>query len=170
MQWENGSPEMGPVFSDQWAKKFGPTRKSDEPLDAKHNNFARSLQAMAEVVYFHTLNYFAESNPTPNLCLAGGCAYNSVANGKIFEQTPFKELHIHPAAGDAGTAVGAAYWIWHQELGKRSDLLQSLPEFREYRCCSIRLRKDGRRSQRVDKMPLLDHWHRKARRPWVEDL
>jgi carbamoyltransferase len=58
--------------------------------------------------------------------LAGGCAYNSVANGKIFERTPFRDLHIHPAAGDAGTAVGAAYWVWHVVLGRpRSEVLDS---------------------------------------------
>ncbi len=117
MQWENGSPEIGSVFTDAWVKRFGPVRGKDEPLETKHNNLARSLQAMAEEVYFHTLNHLAETVPSRNLCLAGGCAYNSVANGKIFEKTPFDELHIHPAAGDAGTAVGAAYWVWHQELG-----------------------------------------------------
>jgi carbamoyltransferase len=72
---------------------------------------------MAEEVYFHALNHLASSDGQTTLCLAGGCAYNSVANGKIFQRTPFRELHIHPAAGDAGTAVGAAYWVWHQELG-----------------------------------------------------
>jgi len=117
MQWDGGAPTMGPVFSDLWSKRFGPARKRDEPLEQKHNNLARSLQAMAEEVYFHTLNKLAADNDSGNLCLAGGCAYNSVANGKIFERTPFKELHIHPAAGDAGTAVGAAYWVWHETLG-----------------------------------------------------
>jgi carbamoyltransferase len=117
MQWDGGAPAMGPVYSDLWSKRFGPPRKPDEPLEEKHNNLARSLQAMAEVVYFHTLNKLAADNGGGNVCLAGGCAYNSVANGKIFERTPFKELHIHPAAGDAGTAVGAAYWVWHETLG-----------------------------------------------------
>jgi carbamoyltransferase len=117
MQWENGSPVMGPVFSDRWARRFGPVRKKDEPLEQRHHNLARSLQAMAEEVYFHCLNHLAEATGEQRLCLAGGCAYNSVANGKIFQRTPFTELHIHPAAGDAGTAVGAAYWVWHRVLG-----------------------------------------------------
>lgn len=121
MQWENGSPEMGPVFSKKWIERFGPVRAKDEPLEAHHKNLARSLQAMAEEVYFHTLNHLAQATGRDRLCLAGGCAYNSVANGKIFERTPFKELHIHPAAGDAGTAVGAAFWVWNQELGKPRD-------------------------------------------------
>ncbi len=121
MQWENGSPELGPVYSERWVERFGPARRYDEPLEAKHRNLARSLQAMAEEVYFHTLRHLAETVDGSRLCLAGGCAYNSVANGKIFEQTPFTEVHIHPAAGDAGTAVGAAFWVWHQELGKPRD-------------------------------------------------
>jgi carbamoyltransferase len=137
MQWENGSPEMGAVFSDAWAKRFGPVRGKDEPLETKHNNLARSLQAMAEEVYFHTLNHLARSTGDSRLCLAGGCAYNSVANGKIFERTPFRDLHIHPAAGDAGTAVGAAYWVWHEELDNpRGEPLQSPylgPEFSDAR-------------------------------------
>jgi carbamoyltransferase len=118
MQWENGSPEMGPVYSQRWVEHFGPARRKEEPLEARHNNLARSLQAMAEEVYFHALNHLAEASGQTRLCLAGGCAYNSVANGKIFERTPFRDLHIHPAAGDAGTAVGAAYWVWHRTLGR----------------------------------------------------
>jgi len=116
MQWENGSPEMGPVFSRAWVDRFGAARQKDDPLERRHHDMARSLQAMAEEVYFHALNHLAATSGAPNLCLAGGCAYNSVANGKILQRTPFRELHIHPAAGDAGTAVGAAYWVLHQVL------------------------------------------------------
>jgi len=118
MQWENGSPQLGAVFTDAWARRFGPARQKDEPLETKHLNIARSVQAMAEVVYFHTLNHLAKSTGSSRVCLAGGCSYNSVANGKIFEHTPFRDMHIHPAAGDAGTAVGAAYWVWNVELGQ----------------------------------------------------
>jgi carbamoyltransferase len=121
MQWENGYPEMGPVYSDRWIERFGPLREKGEPLGQRHRNLARSLQAMAEEVYFHALNHLAQETGQANLCLAGGCAYNSVANGKIFERSPFREIHIHPAAGDAGTAVGAAYWVWHQSLGQPRD-------------------------------------------------
>jgi carbamoyltransferase len=126
MQWENGSPELGPVFSQQWERRFGPVRRSTEPLEQRHKNLARSAQAMAEELYFHVLNHLASTVDSRRLCLAGGCAYNSVANGKIFERTPFRDLHIHPAAGDAGTAVGAAYWVWHVVLGRpRSEVLDS---------------------------------------------
>ena len=63
----------------------------------------------------------------------GGCAMNSLANGKIFSQTPFKEVFIQPAAGDAGGAIGAAYHIYNQVLGnQRSFILEQSylgPEF-----------------------------------------
>lgn len=116
MQWESGAPELGRAFSDLWVERFGPARQKDEPLEGRHHDLARSLQAMAEEIYFHALNHLASRSGSTALCLAGGCAYNSVANGKIFERTPFRDLHIHPAAGDAGTAVGAAFWVWHQVL------------------------------------------------------
>jgi len=123
MQWENGAPTMGPVYSEAWVKRFGPARSKGEPLETRHNDMACSVQAMVEEVYFHVLNHLAESQKQTNLCLAGGCAYNSVANGKIFDNTPFTELSIHPAAGDAGTAVGAAFWVWNEELDRPRDFL-----------------------------------------------
>ena len=122
MQWESGSPEFGPVFSDAWQARFGPPREKGAVIEARDRNMARSVQAMAEEIYFHALSSLAQRGEKA-LCLAGGCAYNSVANGKIFEKTSFTELHIHPAAGDAGTAVGAAYWIWHQVLGNPRDFV-----------------------------------------------
>jgi carbamoyltransferase len=119
MQWENGAPEIGPLYSDAWIERFGPVRGKGEPLEKRHHDLARSLQAMAEEVYFHAIGRLAAAPDRPRaLCLAGGCAYNSVANGKILDRTPFEDLHIHPAAGDAGTAVGAAFWVWHQELDR----------------------------------------------------
>lgn len=121
MQWEDGLPELAAVFSDEWVRRFGPARKKGEPMEQRHRDLARSAQAMAEELYFHALSHLAERTGEESLCLAGGCAYNSVANGKIFERTPFRELHIHPAAGDAGTAVGSAFWVWHRVLDRPRD-------------------------------------------------
>ncbi|PYU53563.1 MAG: hypothetical protein DMG48_01160 [Acidobacteria bacterium] len=56
--------------------------------------------------------------PLKAVCLAGGVAFNCVANGKIFDRTGFERVYVHPAAGDAGLAVGAAFYVWHQKLGK----------------------------------------------------
>ena len=123
MVWENGYPEMGPVYSEKWTERYGPVRAYDEPLEQRHKDMARSVQALAEEIYFHAVNALAERGRAQALCLAGGCAFNSVANGKIFEQTPYRDLHIHPAAGDAGTAVGAAFYVWHQVLGKPREFV-----------------------------------------------
>jgi carbamoyltransferase len=123
MQWENGYPEMGPIYSEKWAERYGPVRAYEEPLEQRHKDMARSVQAMAEEIYFHAINHLAKQNGARALCLAGGCAFNSVANGKVFEKTPYRDMHIHPAAGDAGTAVGAAFWVWHQELGNPRDFV-----------------------------------------------
>jgi carbamoyltransferase len=123
MQWENGHPEIGPAYSEKWVERYGPVRAYEEPLEARHKDMARSVQAMGEEIYFHAINCLAKGNGAKALCLAGGCAFNSVANGKIFEQTPYCDLHIHPAAGDAGTAVGAAFYVWHQVLDNPRDFV-----------------------------------------------
>jgi carbamoyltransferase len=91
------------------------------------------------------LQHLAERTGQDTLCLAGGCAYNSVANGKIFERTPFKNLHIHPAAGDAGTAVGAAFWVWHRTLGNPRDfVLEHAYWGPEYSDSEVKTLLDGR--------------------------
>jgi carbamoyltransferase len=116
-RWEGGAPELGPYFSNRWDERFGRRRATDEPIEDRHRNVACSLQAVAEEVYFHVLRPAAALRPGAPLCLAGGCAQNSVANGKIRRDTPFVDLYVPPATGDAGTAVGAALWVWHHELG-----------------------------------------------------
>ncbi len=123
MQWQNGYPEMGPVFSEKWIERYGPVRSYEEPLEKRHLDMARSVQAMAEEIYFHAIDYLSRQTDNGALCLAGGCAFNSVANGKIFEKSSYRDLHIHSAAGDAGTAVGAAFWVWHHVLGKPREFV-----------------------------------------------
>ena len=71
---------------------------------------------MHEECAFHILRDAYERTQSPRLCLAGGCAMNSVANGKVRANTPFEEIYIQPAAGDNGTALGAAYYVWHEVL------------------------------------------------------
>jgi carbamoyltransferase len=64
------------------------------------------------------LGKLAKATGLKSICLAGGVAFNCVANGKICDSTPFEQVYVQPAAGDAGLAVGAAYYVWHQKLGK----------------------------------------------------
>jgi carbamoyltransferase len=116
MEWNEGYPTLGIVYSPRLEELMGPARGPDEPLTTHHEDIARSLQAVYEECAFHVLNRLWERTRNPRLCMAGGCAMNSVANGKIRSHTPFEEVYIQPAAGDNGTALGAAYYLWNQQL------------------------------------------------------
>lgn len=137
MVWEKGAPTIGTAFSDKLCELFGPPRGKDEAISNYHKNLAASMQAMYEEAFFHILQAAYLVTKNPNLCLSGGCAMNSVANGKIFDHSPFKELYIQSAAGDGGGAIGAAYYVWHQLLGNpRSFVMEHAywgPEFNEER-------------------------------------
>ena len=119
-EWEQGTPKFGSLFSQGLVDLLGPARDADEPLSQKHWDMARSAQAMYEEAYFHLLNTLHEHYPLDAVALAGGCAMNSVANGKVLLNTPFKRLYVQSAAGDAGGAIGAAYAVWHQQHAARS--------------------------------------------------
>jgi carbamoyltransferase len=128
MSWAESdkTPVLGKVFSDALGKKLGtPARQPDEPLEQRHRDMAASLQARLEEVYLGMLKKLADRTGARAVCLAGGVAFNCVANGKIFDQTPFEQVYVHPAAGDAGLAVGAAYYVWHQTLGKPRSFVMS---------------------------------------------
>jgi carbamoyltransferase len=135
MTWDAGEPHMGLTFSPVMERLLGPRRTSGEPITHRHEQIAASLQVMYEEAFFHLLNHVYEQVNSPNLCLAGGCAMNSLANGKIFHRTPFKEVYIQAAAGDAGGAIGAAFQVWHQTLQRpRSFVIESAywgPQFSE---------------------------------------
>ena len=108
-EWENGKPHVGTLFSPALVEMFGPARQKDDELTQDHKDFARSIQAMYEEAFFHLLNKLHDRYGHDTLTLAGGCAMNSVANGRIYQNTPFKQLYVQSAAGDAGGAIGAAY-------------------------------------------------------------
>jgi len=121
MSWAESdkTPVLGKMFSESLSKKLGaPARQPDDALEQRHRNLAASLQARLEEVYLGMLRKLATQTGAKAVCLAGGVAFNCVANGKIFDATPFEKVYVHPAAGDAGLAVGAAYHVWHQTLGK----------------------------------------------------
>jgi carbamoyltransferase len=116
MTWDEGSPHIGQVYSDKLSEVFGQPRKPHEEITQHHRDVAASLQKCLETHLFHLLNQLHESTGSSNLCMAGGVAYNSVANGGIRQNTPFREIFIQPAAGDSGTALGVAFHIWHSLL------------------------------------------------------
>ena len=117
MTWDGGEPTMGPVYTPRLAELLGPARRPDEPLTPRHESIAASLQVVFEEAAFHVLRAVHRATGLKRLCLAGGCAMNSVANGKIRERTPFEAVYVQPAAADNGTALGAALEVWHQRLG-----------------------------------------------------
>jgi carbamoyltransferase len=114
MTWADGSPSIGRIFSQQMEELLGPTRQPGEPVIKHHEDVARSLQAMLEEAYLHLVNTLWERTQIPRLALAGGVALNAVANGRIIPETPFEDVYVQPAAGDSGTAVGAAFDVWHE--------------------------------------------------------
>jgi len=112
-EWDDGSPTVGKLFSDALEDLLGPARQAGESLEQRHKDIAHSIQAMYEEAFFHLLNHLHAQHGYDALCLAGGCAMNSVANGKVRRNTPFKRVYIQSAAGDAGGAIGAAFVAWH---------------------------------------------------------
>lgn len=153
MTWDEGSPKIGRIYSEKFIEAFGPARTKGEALDSRHEDIAASLQARLEEVCFHILKHLHSLTGGERLCLAGGVAFNSVMNGKIPLHTPFRELYIQPAAGDAGTAVGVCYWIHNVLLGgARSYTMDNAYTGPEYRNSDIEqaMKKHGLAGKMLD--------------------
>ncbi|MGH9443113.1 MAG: carbamoyltransferase family protein, partial [Thermoanaerobaculia bacterium] len=139
MTWENGEPVVGPLWSKEFPELLGPAREPGSELTERHHDLAASLQAMYEEAFFHRVNWLQKKTGMTALCLAGGCAMNSVANGKLFSKTDFRDVFIQSAAGDAGTALGAALSVWHEVLGNpRSFVMEHSyfgPDFGDAEIC-----------------------------------
>ena len=118
MTWRDAdrTPVLGRLFAPYLEKRLGPARKTDEPLGLRHYNLAASMQAALEEVLASLWNDLARQTRQNSLCLAGGVAFNCLANGKIFDRSPFERVFVQPAAGDAGLSIGAAFAIYHQLL------------------------------------------------------
>jgi carbamoyltransferase len=118
MSWDGGNPKVAAFHSKRLEEVLGPPRGPKDELTGRHENIAASLQRATEEIIFHLLRRLHESAPNDNLVLVGGCAMNSVANGNVTRQTPFKNVYIPVGAADNGTAFGAAYHVWHRVLGR----------------------------------------------------
>jgi len=121
-QWSNGLPEFSDLFTENLEQLLGPRRAPSDSLEDRHRDIARSVQAMYEEAFFHLLDALQQKTGATSLALAGGCAANSVANGKVRRLTPFQRVYVQSAAGDAGGAIGAAFAVW-QKLGGRRDFV-----------------------------------------------
>jgi len=118
MTWDNSAPVLGRIYSDHLIREFGTPRRKDEPLTEYHKNIAASVQKMTEDAIFHILKNLYKKTGLKNICIAGGVAQNSVANGKILENTKFENVYIPSAGYDAGTAIGSALYLYHNILKK----------------------------------------------------
>jgi len=117
MTWDNGAPDLGRIYSDKVSKEFGTPRGKSEPLSQYHKDLAASVQQYCEDAIFHILNNLQKSTGLKNICIAGGVAQNSVANGKILQKTKFEKVYIPFAGYDAGTAIGSALYLYNHKLG-----------------------------------------------------
>lgn len=106
----NGTGEYT-ISDDNFEKHFGPARVKDGPFTDHHFNIANSLQLVLEESALRLVNWLHEQTGSDNLCLAGGVALNCVMNARLRDKGPFKNIWVQPAAGDAGTALGAALWV-----------------------------------------------------------
>ncbi|MEK9154615.1 MAG: carbamoyltransferase C-terminal domain-containing protein [Patescibacteria group bacterium] len=125
MTWLNEKPIVGRLFSDKLIELLGEPRKENEELSQRFKDIAVSLQVMYEEAFFNILNHLHQKTGLKNIALAGGCLQNSLANGKIYANTPFDNVYIPPAAHDAGGAIGAAFYVWNQSLDNKRDFIMS---------------------------------------------
>jgi carbamoyltransferase len=121
--WDDGAPGFGDLFTTALEELLGPRRRADDPLEQHHFDIACSVQTIYEEAFFHLLADLHRRHPVADIALAGGCAMNSVANGKIRRLTRFRRVYVQPAAGDAGGAIGAAFAVWHRHGGGRGFVM-----------------------------------------------
>lgn len=116
LDYENNIPTVSQLYTDKIEKLFGPARKKGEELTQKHKDLASSIQRACEDLIMHILNSLQKRTGLKNVCIAGGVAQNSVANGKILTQTGFEKVYIPSAGHDAGISMGSALYVYNQIL------------------------------------------------------
>lgn len=115
---EDHIPHVGNLFSDYFVQQFGKPRDPKEELTQDHKDMAASVQRVTEELLVHVLTHLHKKTGLENVCVAGGVAQNSVANGKFIGRTGFKQLYIPSAGHDAGLSMGSAMYFYHNDLGK----------------------------------------------------
>lgn len=113
---EDHIPKVAPLFSEYMVEKFGPVRKKTEELTQFHKDMASSIQRITEELIFHILNHLQKRTGLKQVCIAGGVAQNSVANGKITRNTGFEQVYIPSAGHDAGISMGSALYVYNHVL------------------------------------------------------
>jgi carbamoyltransferase len=121
-------PYISTLFTPYMEEKFGKARGKGEELTQDHKDLAASVQRFTEELIFHLVNHLQKRTGLKNLCIAGGVAQNSVANGKILNNSDFDNLYIPSAGHDAGIAMGCALYVYNQKL----DQPRALPIYSAY--------------------------------------
>jgi carbamoyltransferase len=124
MVWNNGAPILETFYSDRLPKELGEPRGKKDELTQRHDNIAKSLQVVTEEIIVHMLNRLQAKTGSKNICMTGGVAMNSVANGKITRQTAFENVYIPAGAADNGTSFGAAFYVWNKVVGGSRGFVQ----------------------------------------------
>ncbi len=117
MGWEDSSPWVGPNYTDAMIEAFGPVRQKEEKLTQYHMDLAASVQGLCEEAIFHMAEDLYKKTGLKNICVSGGVAQNSVANGKLIQNTSFDRLYVPSAGHDAGTSIGSALYYLHHDKG-----------------------------------------------------
>jgi carbamoyltransferase len=156
---DDGTVSLAKHFSDRMVKLFGEPTKPRSEIPQRDMDLAFAMQHRFEEVFLHLLNELHKRVPLEELTMAGGCALNSVANGKIFTETPFRRTWIQPAAGDEGLAIGAALYTYHSVLKQpRRYLMKNSylgPEFSEA-CIESHLKTANLKYRKLERVPLLE--------------
>jgi len=156
---DDGRVRLARHYSDRMVKDFGEPRQPHTAITQREMDLACAMQQRFEEVFFHLLNELHKHVPVELLAMAGGCALNSVANGRLFEHTPFRHTWIQPAAGDEGLAIGAALYAYHTILNqpRRHEMKHSFlgPEFSDSRIASA-LQENNLRYRKLEPEPLLE--------------
>jgi len=145
------------MWSNDFEHLFGKPRVKNEAFSQRHKDIAASIQVKTEEIYFAILRHLYEITGSENLCLSGGVALNSLANGKIYQNTPFKNVYIFGPAGDSAAAIGAALYSYHHLGTRKRQEVSQLYFGNSYNDTHIEklLRKWGLKCQKLNKTKLI---------------
>src|SRR5579862_11527 len=156
---EDGTVSLAPHFSTRMSDEFGVPREPHTEITQRDMDLAFAMQHRFEEVFFHMLNNLHQKVALDDLVMAGGCALNSVANGKLFDATPFRRTWLQPAAGDEGLAIGAALHVHYSILKQKQRFAMTHsylgPQFSDERIESD-LKAAGLRYRKFGREPLLE--------------
>jgi len=125
MSWLDGEPKIGTLYSNKLIRTFGPERTKEDQISQFHKDLASSAQKIYEEIFLKIIKQLSILSGSKNLCISGGCAMNSVANGKIIKETNFKNIYMNSATGDSGGAIGSGLMIIKKTFKPDQESLDS---------------------------------------------